>query len=113
MLLGILTIHGVSYAEEARPEGQEMEIKEKECRPVYGNFWYSSRWGWYGARKVVRTPLEAKEILEQVYLPVKGVKIARITETPHYFQAAIINYRGRIIDLVIIDKRTGRIRSMY
>jgi hypothetical protein len=113
ILSGIFTMYGVSYAEETKPEVQEKEIQDKECRPIYGHFWYSSRWGWYGARKVVRTPVEAQEILEQIYLPVKGVKIARIRETPHYFQAAILNHRGKIVDLVIIDKRTGRIRSMY
>lgn len=87
-----------------------------ECQPTYGHYWRSSKWGWYGARRVVRTPVEAKEILEQFFVHNRGIsviKISEIRDRPHFFVAEIINSKGVIVDLILIDKRTGRIRSMF
>jgi hypothetical protein len=62
---------------------------------------------------VVKTPVEAKEILEQFLLHNRGIRVVKIVDKPHFFVAEIINSRGTIIDLILIDKRTGRIRSMF
>lgn len=84
-----------------------------ECRPTYGHYWRSSKWGWYGARKQVKTSVEAKQIIEQVFMRNNNIKVVRITERPHYFIAEMINRKGVVIDLILIDRRTGRIRSMF
>ena len=128
-----ISIPGFSYAEEMEKVNKnsveitkrkrivvqsQLEInktdkKATECQPIYGNYWRSNKWGWYGARRVVKTPLEAKEILEQFLLNNRGLRVVKIVDKPHFFIAEIINSRGTIIDLILIDKRTGRIRSMF
>jgi hypothetical protein len=84
-----------------------------ECQPTYGHYWRSSKWGWYGARKQVKTPVEARQIIEQVFTQNSNIKVIRITERPHYFIAEMINRKGVVVDLILIDRRTGRIRSMF
>lgn len=92
---------------------QHKNRERLECQPVYGDYWKSKRWGWYGAKRIVRTPEEAKEILEKVFINERNVRIGEIRERPRFFEADIINTKGTRIDLIIIDKRSGRIRSVY
>lgn len=84
-----------------------------ECQPTYGHYQQSSRWGWYGAKREVRTPVEAKELLDNFFVQNSNIKVVRITERPHFFIAEIINRKGVVVDLILIDRRTGRIRSMF
>lgn len=84
-----------------------------ECQPIYGHYWHSDKWGWYGERKVVRTPVEAREILEEFFPPNSGMRVGKIRIRTNFFEADIINRSGMHVDVVIIDKRTGRIRSIY
>lgn len=84
-----------------------------ECQPVYGHYWRSYKWGWYGAKREVRTPVEAREIIEQFVVQDRGIRVVRMREKAHFYIAEIINSRGVLVDLILIDKRTGRIRSMF
>lgn len=84
-----------------------------ECQPTYGHYWRGDKWGWYGARKAVRSPVEAREILENFFTPNNNIKVGKIRIRNRFFEADINNINGVRIDLVIIDKRTGRIRSIY
>ncbi len=92
---------------------QEMKKEAVECQPVYGHYWRSYKWGWYGAPREVRTPVEAKEIIEQFLYHDKGIKIVRMREKAHFYIAEIMNSKGELVDLILIDKRSGRIRSMF
>jgi len=79
----------------------------------YGNYCSGHRWGWYGARKTVGTAEDARKILIE-YFSLKGnVKIGEIRERKWFFEADVRNQDGKLIDTVIVDKRTGRIRSIY
>lgn len=68
--------------------------------------------GWYGARKHVRTADKAKRILQE-YFKSDAVVIGDIKERRWFFRAEIVDKNNVIVDVVIIDKRTGRIRSIY
>lgn len=68
--------------------------------------------GGYGEQKEVTSRDQAKKILEE-YFSKKDVKIGKITEKNLYFEAEIMDKSGKVIDTVIVDKRTGRIRSIY
>lgn len=81
-------------------------------RRAYGNYCQGPRWGWYGAKDPVKTAKDARERLEQFFED-EDVIVGRITEKQTYFQAEITNPEGQLVDQVIIDKRTGRIRSIY
>jgi hypothetical protein len=92
---------------------QQTKKEPAECQPVYGHYWRSYKWGWYGAKREVRTPVEAKEIIEQFLVQDRGIRVVRMREKAHFYIAEIINNRGVLVDLILIDKRTGRIRSMF
>ena len=85
-----------------------------ERQPVYGQYWQSEKWGWYGAKRTVSTPADAQHILEQFLIHhQRDVRVVRMREKAHFFVAEIINGKGVMVDLILIDKRTGRMRSMY
>ncbi len=107
LAITLLPVAEFSYAQQAKKDAAV------ECQPVYGHYWRSYKWGWYGARREVRTPVEAKEIIEQLLLQDRGIRVVRMRERAHFYIAEIINSRGVLVDLILIDKRSGRIRSMF
>jgi hypothetical protein len=78
----------------------------------YGGYCQGPRWGWYGARMPVRTKEEARRHLEK-YFEGQDVAIGAIEPRPRHFLADILDKDKNIVDRVIIDRRTGRIRSLY
>ncbi len=78
----------------------------------YGDYCYDSRWGWYGAKRGVGTAAAAKSLLRDYYAD-DGVRIGKIVGKENYFEAEIRDRNNRIVDRVIVDRRTGRIRSIY
>jgi hypothetical protein len=78
-----------------------------------GNYCEGSRWGWYGERNAVKSRAEAKKILSEYFSSVEGVKITFVKERRWFFEAEIRDKKNTLVDIVIIDKRTGRIRSIY
>lgn len=83
----------------------------REQRP-YGDYCQGSRWGWYGARKSIKTVEDARALLKR-YFENQDVIIGKITEREWYFEADIKDNEDNLVDRVIVDKRTSRIRSIY
>ena len=77
-------------------------------RSPYG----STNEGLYGQRRAVLTKEDARRILKQFFFG-RNVRVGPILERKFYFEAEIRNNRGDLLDIVLIDKRTGRIRSIY
>ena len=71
-----------------------------------------SEGGDYGEQKRVTSPEQARRILQD-YFAGKDVKIGRVSEKELYYEAEIRDASGKVVDVVIVDKRTGRIRSIY
>lgn len=65
----------------------------------------------YGAKDPVKTPEEARKRLE-AYFEGEDLVVGKVLDRPLYFEASIKHKDGRLVDRVIIDKRTGRIRSI-
>lgn len=78
----------------------------------YGGYCQGPRWGWYGARRPVRTKDEARRHLEK-FFEEEDVVIGPITTRGRHFLADILGKDDELLDRVIIDRRTGRIRSLY
>jgi hypothetical protein len=72
----------------------------------------SSGAGTYGEKQQVGTKDDAKKLLRE-YFSKKDVTIGEIREKQYYFEADILDGSGKLVDKVIVDKRTGRIRSIY
>ncbi len=68
--------------------------------------------GGYGAKRKISTKEDAEKLLQE-YFAGKKVNTGEIKEKDLYFEAEIRNQAGELIDTVVIDKRTGRIRSIY
>jgi hypothetical protein len=79
----------------------------------HGNYCEGPGCGWYGERHPVTTRSEAEKILKQYFSPVDDVVISKIRERQWFFEAEIRDKKNKLVDVVIIDKRTGRIRSIY
>lgn len=81
-------------------------------RAPYGDYCPGFKKKWYGAKISVKTAEEAKKILLE-YFSKDEVKIGLISERKWFFRAEILDKDNALTDVVIIDKRTGRIRSIY
>jgi hypothetical protein len=66
----------------------------------------------YGQRRAVTNVHEAGRIMGQYYHG-RDVRIGPIAERDLFYQADVRDRRGALVDKIIIDKRTGRIRSIY
>jgi hypothetical protein len=100
----------VSYAQQPN----ETKTGPAQCVPTYGNYVPSERWGWYGARREVKTPLEALEILQKIIvIHHTGIRVGKIREGDRFYMAEIVNTKGQVVDVIVIDRQSGRIRSAY
>ncbi len=70
--------------------------------------------GPYGARVTVPTADEARQVIE-AYFAGQGQKVTvgPMQERGRFFVADVLDKDRLPIDRVIVDKRTGRIRSVY
>lgn len=80
-------------------------------RVPYGAYCPNRRTDHYGARQPVRTGPDARERLLQ-FFGADEVSIANLVERPRHFRADILDKQGKLLDTVIIDRRSGRIRSI-
>jgi hypothetical protein len=78
----------------------------------YGYYPYGEFRRGYGERRAVASNQEARRMLRE-YFYGRDVRIGDIRERNLFFEAEIRDRRGALVDKVIVDKRTGRIRSMY
>ena len=111
VLSGVICFITVFAAYAAYAEQGKLDEGNK-CPFIYGHYRQGEGWGWYGAKRTVKTPVEAKEIIERI-VQTKDVRVLRITNKTYFFVGELIDKNGNIVDRLLIDKRTGRIRSMY
>ena len=79
----------------------------------YGSYCRGPRRGWYGARRPVRSLGEAERIIRDHFAPDADVEIGNVVEKDRYYEAEIRDKKGNTVDKVIVDKRTGRLRSIW
>ena len=84
----------------------------RECRSENHGKCGKRKGDWYGARRAVGSAEDARSQLT-AYFTGQNVTISDITEKPWRFEADVINQNGDIVDRVIIDRRSGRVRSIY
>lgn len=84
-------------------------------RGPYGSCCPGPRWGRpYGAPRPISTADDAKQVI-QTFFSSRGqpVTVGKMEERNWYFQADVLDKKGGVADRVIVDKRTGRLRSIY
>lgn len=85
---------------------------EGACRPEMRGRCGKRRGDWYGARRPVANAAEARGLLLN-YFAGQEYTVSGVIEKKWGFKAEIIDKSGAVVDRVMIDKRTGRIRSLY
>jgi len=85
---------------------------EVTCRPEMRGRCGKRRGDLYGARQPVTGATEARKLLLQ-YFAGQEYTVSDVTEKRWGFKAEIIDKDGKVVDRVMIDKRSGRIRSLY
>jgi hypothetical protein len=88
---------------------QPKPVPQPQYRYKY-KYQYSAPKNWYGQRRSVPNAHEAGKIMAQYY---PGFKVGPVVEKDLFYQADVRDRRGILVDKVIIDKRTGRMRSIY
>ena len=81
-----------------------------EHRP-YGGYCRGPRWGWYGARRDVKNVREVRQLLNE-FLKETDLSVGEIRDKGPFFEADILE-KEEIVDILIVNKRTGRIRSKF
>lgn len=79
-------------------------------RSPYGAYCPKQHADRYGARQPVDNAAEARERLLQLFGA--QVTVTDLEERPRHFKANIVDKNGTLLDTVIIDRRSGRIRSI-
>jgi hypothetical protein len=96
------------FCHDAGLAGPSSAYADEQNKGPYGG----SGGGTYGEKQRVGSKDDAKKVLME-YFSKRDVTIGEIREKQYYFEADIIDKNGRLVDKVIVDKRTGRIRSIY
>ncbi len=99
----------VSFLAAAGGDGYAMD---RMMHSPYGGYCRGHGMGWYGARRTVSTLEDARRVLG-IYFKDVDVIIGTITERKWFFEAELKDKDDKVVDIVIVDKRTGRIRSIY
>lgn len=113
LLMAMAAMPAVSEAQPYGPGPCAREPGSYEGMP-YGRYCPGHRWGPYGARRAVKTADEARQAIEK-YFADSGRKfqVRKIEERRWFYLAEITDTDGKLVDQLIIDKRSGRIRSIY
>lgn len=86
--------------------------KWKGSKYHYGTYYADPRERCYGERKAIRDERDARKVLLKHFSPSRET-IGNIKDRNLFFEVEIRNKDNKIVDRLIIDKRTGRIRSVY
>lgn len=81
------------------------------CNPENRGRCGKRRGDWYGASRPVATAGEAKKLLLN-YFTGPDYTVSEVTEKRWGYKSDILDKSGKIVDRVMIDKRSGRIRSL-
>lgn len=81
------------------------------CGPEMRGRCGKRRGDWYGASQPVASAGEARKILTD-HFATQGFTVSEIAEGRWGFRTEIVGKDGKVVDRVMIDKRSGRIRSI-
>jgi hypothetical protein len=70
--------------------------------------------GPYGMRRPVRTADDARCMVERAFLAMgQKVQTSKIEKKEYHYEVQVLNRDGTVADCIIVDNRTGRMRSTY
>jgi len=78
----------------------------------YGGYQKNGKCGRYGAKAVIKTADEARQVIEG-FLAGNNLRIGAMEERPNFFIVKLVDGNGAVQDVVIVNKGNGRVRSTY
>lgn len=105
LILSLIIIPAVQMAVLSDVQG----FHEKKPVTPYGD--YCPRFSNYGKNKAFHTQKQAEEALQHYYHS-KGFTVEVVSPRERFIKAHI-KKKDSIIDIIIFDRHTGRIRSIY
>jgi uncharacterized membrane protein YkoI len=107
-IFSILIVLSVHFTAFSQPDGSRW----KGNKYHYGTYYTDPQEKCYGERKAIKTERDARKILLRHFSPGRET-IGEIRDRNLFFEVEIKSRDNKTIDRIIIDKRTGRIRSVY
>lgn len=87
-------------------------LAEQSGSPIpFGGYRKDSKCGCYGTKAAVKSADQARKII-QGFLLNQDLRISAMYEFPRFFKADLVDANGTLNDVVIVDKITGRVRSI-
>lgn len=77
----------------------------------FGGYHGNGKCGCYGTKTAIKTAAEARKIVEG-FLAGHDLHIGGIDERPRFFRIVLVDGNKTVRDIVIVDKLTGRVRSI-
>ncbi|MGQ9571158.1 MAG: hypothetical protein ACUVUQ_10050 [Thermodesulfovibrionales bacterium] len=108
IILSILLVFLIKVRIFAQPDSNGW----KGGKYHYGTYFADPNERCYGERKVIKTERDARRVLLKHFLSGRE-RIGEIKDRNLFFEVEIRSRDNKTIDKIIIDKRTGRIRSVY
>jgi hypothetical protein len=106
----IVILSAGSAMAQSGPKNDDYRISEVNV--PYGNYHSMQENGVYGDKLQIKTAQEAVEIVKGFYAK-KKISTSRVVERQWFFMLDVLDESRNIIDVVIVDKRNGRMRSVY
>jgi len=114
ILLVAETVTAASWQYQSKEftlNGDAPSLAARVDSPIpYGGYHKEGKCGCYGAKTAIATAAEARSIISG-FLSGHDLQIGNMTERPRFFRAELVDSKGKVRDVVIVDKLTGRIRS--
>ncbi|MGB9716061.1 MAG: hypothetical protein ACPL1G_06620 [Thermodesulfovibrionales bacterium] len=108
IILTIISLLSINISIFAQPGNSGW----KGSKYHYGTYYADPSEKCYGERKVIRDERDARKVLLRHFKHNREV-IGNIKDRNLFFEVEIRGRDNKTIDRIIIDKRTGRIRSVY
>jgi len=105
---------GSADAESARHRNNDCckTTSSEQCNIVKRGWCGKRKGDGYGARRPVSSVSDAFEQLTK-YFSGQEMVVSDVTEKQWRFEADLLDSSGKVVDRVMIDKRSGRVRSIY
>ncbi|MCX7770795.1 MAG: hypothetical protein N2202_06900 [Proteobacteria bacterium] len=100
----VLTLNQITWA--------QTNIENLQSPSPYGDYESSKKRGRYGKPFVVNNKEEAIDIIKSYYRDRK-IKIGEVEERRRFFIIEVLDEQNSLIDVIVVNKKNGRFRSIY
>lgn len=105
----MLTIASQAYSDEDR---SSRCYRYDNANVPYGYYRHHWRKTGYGQRTQIKNVEDAITLVREFYAP-HNVQIIPVLESLRFYRMEVLDEKNNIIDVIVVDKLSGRLRSIY